>query len=89
MLPVPPPADIAAARRMFAAQRRIALRTLLGLGGILAGLIGAVAAFPALDGVRLFGIPASWLLAGVAVYPLLLLLGIVHVRSTERAEERR
>lgn len=88
MLPVPPPADLDAARQMHARQLRIALRTLLLLAVLLGGLIGVAALFPALDQVRLFGIPASWVLIGAAPYPALLLIGALHVRAAERAEDR-
>ena len=41
---------------------------------------------PGLGGVRLLGLPLSWLLLGVVVYPCLVLLGWVYVRRAERNE---
>jgi hypothetical protein len=42
---------------------------------------------PGLAGVHVLGLPLSWLLLGVAVYPLLLLLGWRYVRQAERIEQ--
>ncbi|MGP3972224.1 hypothetical protein [Streptomyces sp. 6N223] len=84
--------DDAAARALFARQRRLALRTLAVLGGLLFGLSGVLGALPALDRVTLLGIPASWLLLMTASYPLLLLIAVLHVRRAEaheRAYQRR
>ena len=41
---------------------------------------------PALADVHLLGLPLSWLLLGVAVYPLLLVLGWRYVVRAERNE---
>jgi hypothetical protein len=43
--------------------------------------------WPALADVAVLGVPLSWLLLGVAVYPLLVVLGWYYVRRAERNEE--
>jgi hypothetical protein len=87
LLPIPEPVDTEAARRLFHAQRRTALRTVLLLVALLFGMSGAFAAFPHLSEIRVANVPLSWLLLTVAVYPALFLLGLWHVRSAERTEE--
>lgn len=41
---------------------------------------------PGLADVRLLGVPLSWLLLGVLVYPFLLVVGWLYVRACERNE---
>lgn len=87
-LPLPPLPDEEAARALFARQRRTALRTLALLGVVLFGVSGLIAAAPSLDRQTVCGWPVSWLLLAVSTYPLLLVLGLTHVRAAERAEDR-
>ena len=42
--------------------------------------------FPGLSDVSVLGMPLSWLLLGIVVYPVLVLLGWRYVRSAERNE---
>ncbi|MGY1452935.1 hypothetical protein [Streptomyces sp. SS8] len=86
LLPLPAPADAEAARAVFAAQRRTALRTVALLGAVLFGSSGTIAALPVLDRLHVAGVPVSWLVLVVATYPVLLLLALCHVRRAERAE---
>ncbi|CAL9393771.1 hypothetical protein SUDANB106_01328 [Streptomyces sp. enrichment culture] len=86
LLPLPAPADAEAARAVFAAQRRTALRTVALLGAVLFGSSGTIAALPVLDRLAVAGVPVSWLVLVVATYPVLLLLALCHVRRAERAE---
>lgn len=86
LLPLPAPADAEAARTVFAAQRRTALRTVALLGAVLFGSSGTIAALPVLDRLHVAGVPVSWLVLVVATYPVLLLLALCHVRRAERAE---
>ena len=79
-------ATTAAARVLFARQRRLALRTLGVLGLLLFGLSGLLGAWPALDDVTVLGVPASWLLLMAGSYPMLLLIAFLHVRGAERIE---
>ncbi|SCK46187.1 hypothetical protein [Streptomyces sp. WMMB 322] len=87
-LPLPGPTDPERARRVFAAQRRTALRTMGLLGIVLFGTSGVIAALPVLDRVTWGGVPVSWLLLAIATYPLLLLIAVAHVRVAERTEAR-
>ena len=86
--PVPEPVDTEAARALFRAQRRTAVRTVSALAVLLFGLSGSFALFPVLGEVRLAQVPLSWLLLTVATYPVLFGLALWHVRSTERLEDR-
>jgi hypothetical protein len=87
LLPVPGPVDTEAARRLFHAQRRTAVRTVLLLSVVLFGLSGSFALFPVLGRIRLAEVPVSWLLLTVAVYPVLFGLALWHVRAAERLED--
>ncbi|WP_306369474.1 hypothetical protein [Nocardiopsis sp. CC223A] len=88
LLPIPEPVDTEAARRLFHRQRRTAARTVGLLSLLLFGMSGAFALWPQLTQARLAGVPLSWALLVAAVYPLLFLLALWHVRSAERAEEQ-
>lgn len=76
----------ARARRIFARQRRLMLRTLCLLGTLLFGLSGLLGGAPVLGRLTVAGIPVSWLLLMTASYPLLLLIAGLHVRGAERIE---
>jgi hypothetical protein len=73
-------------RSLLRTQLRIGLSavavTLLGIG-VLPALF---AAEPQLAAVRVLTVPLPWLLAGVAVYPLLVCVGWWYVRAAEHAE---
>ncbi|MBR8742652.1 hypothetical protein [Nocardiopsis sp. MG754419] len=86
--PVPEPVDTEAARTLFRAQRRNAVRTVAVLAVLLFGLSGAFALFPVLGDLRWAEVPISWLLLTVAIYPALFGLALWHVRSAERLEDR-
>lgn len=88
LLPIPGPVDTEAARRLFHRQRRTAVRTVGLLSLLLFGMSGAFALWPQLTQSRVAGVPLSWALVVAAVYPLLFLLALWHVRSAEQAEAR-
>jgi hypothetical protein len=73
-------------RSLLRTQLRIGLcavaLTVLGIGALPA----LFALEPQLVGVRVLTVPLPWLLAGVAVYPLLVGVGWWYVRATERSE---
>ncbi|WP_207957404.1 hypothetical protein [Streptomyces sp. YIM 98790] len=77
----------AEARKVFVRQRRLAVRTLALLITLLFGLSGVLALSPALDQVSLYGMPVSWLMLMTGSYPVLLLIGLLHVRAAERIED--
>src|SRR5687768_12462993 len=86
---VPPhlaPADAERARRIHRRQLRYALTVLGLLAALLLGLPLVLAGAPALDTVRLAGIPVSWLAVAVLPFPLMALLAGWHLRKAERAE---
>ncbi|MCF6521574.1 hypothetical protein [Streptomyces sp. JJ36] len=85
-LPLPGPSDPERARRVFAAQRRTALRTMGLLALVLLGTSGVIGALPVLDRVTAGGVPVSWLVLAIATYPLLLVIAVAHVRAAERTE---
>jgi putative solute:sodium symporter small subunit len=78
--------ETARARELFARQRRQTARTLGLLALLLFGLSGLLAALPVLGRVTVAGFPASWLLLMTGSYPVLLVIGVVHVRAAERIE---
>ncbi|HYH30184.1 MAG TPA: hypothetical protein VD903_07340 [Pseudonocardia sp.] len=80
------PADAERARRIHRRQLRYALTVLAMLAALLLGLPLLLAAVPALDTVRLAGIPVSWLAVAVLPYPLLVLLARWQLRRAERTE---
>ncbi|MBB1245746.1 hypothetical protein GL263_19605 [Streptomyces durbertensis] len=87
VLPLAGPADPELARRVFAAQRRLAIRTVALLALVLFGTSGLIALLPVLDRVTFGGVPVSWLLLAAATYPVLLVVAVLHVRSAERVED--
>lgn len=80
-------ADAERALRNYRLQRRRGVSALLMLFGLLLGLPVVLAAWPALDALRLFGIPVSWLVLVVVPYPALVVLGAWHLRRAERIED--
>ena len=73
-------------RSLVRLQLRLALGVCLLLAVLLGGLPLVTALAPQLFDARLIGLPLTWLLLGVAVYPLLLLGGWLYVRQAERNE---
>jgi hypothetical protein len=82
------PADAERARRIHRRQLRQAILVLGLLGVLLFGLPLLLAAAPALDHVRLAGVPVSWLAVAVLPYPALVLLAGWQLGRAERAERR-
>jgi hypothetical protein len=68
-------------------QRRTAFTACAVAIGALLGLAVAAAGFTGWSGLTVFGISLPWLLVGVLVYPVLLLIGLVAVRRSERDEQ--
>lgn len=67
-------------------QLRLALGILLVLALTVGSLPLAFHLWPGLGGIDLLGVPLSWWLLGVLVYPTLLGLGWAYVRRAERNE---
>jgi hypothetical protein len=73
-------------RSLTRAQLALALRIFAVFGCLLMGLPALFALYPRLGHFEVVGIPLPWVVLGVAVYPLLVLLGLLYVRQAERNE---
>jgi hypothetical protein len=73
-------------RSLTRAQLMLAVRIFAVFGCLLLGLPALFATHPGLAGYRILGLPLPWLVLGGAVYPLLVLLGVLYVRQAERNE---
>jgi hypothetical protein len=85
-LPRLTPAETARAERVRALQLHLAVTALLAGGAFLVGLPLLLQLAPALDGVRLAGVPLSWLAVAVLPWPVLAGLAWWQLRRAERAE---
>jgi hypothetical protein len=81
------PAGAERAEALYRTQRRLAVAPLALLFVGMLGLPLVFATFPALDDVRLFDIPVSWLALAALPYPALTLLAAWQLRRAERAED--
>jgi hypothetical protein len=81
------PAGAERAAALYQAQRRLAVAPLVLLFVGMLGLPLVFALVPALDSVRLLGIPVSWLALAVLPYPALTLLAGWHLRRAEHVED--
>jgi hypothetical protein len=79
--------DADRARVLYQRQRAAAWPALVCLFGLVFGLPLMLATLPVLGGVRLAGIPVSWLLLGVLPYPAMLVLAAWQLRRAERIED--
>ena len=73
---------------LIRSQLRLAL--VVG-GGFLLILLGApvlLSFVPQMASLRLFGVPAPWILLGVGVYPLVITCGALYIRNAQRNESR-
>lgn len=80
------PSETERARRIHHRQLRSALAALVLLAVLLLGLPLVLSALPELDGVRLLGIPVSWLAVAILPYPMLALLARWQLRRAETIE---
>ena len=79
-------AELARAEHIRAVQLRRAVTALLAGGAFLVGLPLLLHLAPALDDVRLLGLPISWLAVAVLPWPILTGLAWWQLRRAERAE---
>lgn len=85
-----PKLDAAGEARAAELHRRQLRLAVAPLGLLFAGILGlplVFALFPALDTIRLLGIPLSWLALAVLPYPALTLLAGWQLRRAERTED--
>jgi hypothetical protein len=73
-------------RSLTRAQLMLAVRIFAVFGFFLLGLPALFATHHGLADFRVFGLPLPWLVLGLAVYPLLVLLGLLYIRQAERNE---
>ncbi len=71
---------------LLRSQLRLAAGVLAAVGLLLAGLPLVFTLLPGLQRVSVLGVPLPWVLLAFAVYPFLVTLGWVYVRSAERNE---
>lgn len=71
---------------LLGAQRRLAVRLLGGMLGLLIVTVAAFLTVPAIHAARIGPVPMSWLWLGVASYLLLLAAAVAYLRATERVE---
>jgi hypothetical protein len=71
-------------RSLTRAQLALALRIFAVFGFFLLGLPVLFATHEGLADYRVIGLPLPWLVLGGAIYPLLVLLGLLYVRQAER-----
>ena len=71
---------------LLRAQLRLASAVLLAVAVLVAGLPLLFRLVPGLVQVQVLGMPLPWVLLGFAVYPFLLLLAWLYVRTAERNE---
>lgn len=82
------PGEQERARALYRVQLRRALAAVALLAVLVVGLPVLLAAFPQLDGVRVLGVPVSWLAVAVLPYAGLVTLAGWHLRRAEEAERR-
>ena len=85
-----PTSDIAGVyvRSLIRSQLRLGIVFALGFVVATALFVLAIALVPQLDTTFVLGVPLSWLLLGVGVYPLAITVGGLYVRAASRNEAR-
>jgi putative solute:sodium symporter small subunit len=85
-----PTSDIAGVyvRSLIRSQLRLAIVFAVGFVVATAAFVLAITFVPELDTTFIFGVPVSWLLLGVGVYPLAITVGGLYVRAASRNEAR-
>ncbi len=84
------PTDIHAVyvRSLIRSQLRLAIVCALAFVVATAVFVVAIVVTPVLDETFVAGVPVSWLLLGVGVYPLALAVAWLYVRAATRNESR-
>ncbi|MGH8971598.1 MAG: hypothetical protein ACRD0C_00130 [Acidimicrobiia bacterium] len=73
-------------RSLTRAQLVLAVRIFAVFGCLLMGLPALFASHPDLGRYLVLGIPLPWVLLGGAIYPVLVIMGLLYVRQAERHE---
>ena len=85
-----PTSDIAGVyvRSLIRSQLQLGIVFAAGFVVATALFVLAIAVVPQLDETFVLGVPLSWLLLGVGVYPLAITVGALYVRAASRNEAR-
>lgn len=75
-------------RSLIRSQLRLGVVMAVGFVTATAVFVLAIAFTPVLDGTFVAGVPLSWLLLGIGVYPLAITVGGLYVRAATRNEAR-
>ncbi|WP_342022167.1 hypothetical protein AAE021_09860 [Arthrobacter citreus] len=73
---------------LIRSQLRLALVVAGGFLLILLGVPVLLAFLPVIADLTVFTVPAPWILLGAGVYPLVIICGVLYVRSAARNEQR-
>jgi hypothetical protein len=74
-------------RRLVRAQLGLSLTALLSFGGVFAGLPLALWLAPGVEGVQFLGVPLALLVLCVAVFPILIAVGLLYERRANALDE--
>nr|WP_204318899.1 DUF485 domain-containing protein [Microbacterium sp. B35-04] len=85
-----PTSDIAGVyvRSLIRSQLRLGVVFAVGFAAATALFVLAIAFVPAFDTTFVLGVPVSWLLLGVGVYPLAITVAALYLRAASRNEAR-
>jgi hypothetical protein len=88
--PTPGPGDPSTVyvRSLIRSQLRVALLAAASFAVVLAGITALLALVPEVRAITLGGIPIAWIVLGAGVYPIVLAIGALVVRATDRNERR-
>ena len=75
-------------RSLIRSQLRLGIVFAVGFAAATALFVLSVALVPELDTTFVVGVPLSWLLLGVGVYPLAITVAALYVRAAARNEAR-
>ena len=81
-------AEAVYARALMRSQLRLALGTVAGFVVVVIALTLAIALIPEIGEVLVWGLPLSWLLQAYAFYPIILVFGVLYIRTAARNERR-
>ena len=77
---------------LLASLRRSQLRLAISIATVFVAILAlsplVYASIPAWHDTVVMGVPVLWLILGFGVFPLIILLGWIHVRATERYEQQ-
>ncbi|MGV3713176.1 hypothetical protein [Pseudolysinimonas sp.] len=75
-------------RSLIRSQLRVALLAAGAFAIVLAAITAVLALVPEVRALTVVGIPIAWIVLGAGIYPIVLLIGALVVRATDRNEQR-